>query len=398
MNKRKIVTAIIILIIMTSIIIYLQLFKNDKQQTEEIEVKIEWEEILGGENNDRGSFIYNTADGGFLTLGYTETKDNEDKDIWLIKFDQAKKEIWNEQYGSSYDETGNAIIETDDGYLITGLRESFGSANDEAWLIKIDKSGNHIWNKTYGDNGWDEFNSIAETYDGNYVIVGSTTSFGSEGYDIWSMKIDESGNEIWNKTYGGSKIDTGRIVLQSVDEGYIIFGGSNSYSSGDNTNIWMIKIDESGDEVWNKTLSSDVRQLCNAVVNGVDNGFIIAGHTYVSGEDIWNGLVIKTDEQGVKKWETLLELDDKDAGISSVEQTEDGYIAVGYTGLGDEQDGFVAKIGLSGDVVWKDDIKKDYMNGAVWVEKSDDDKFYITGYCDILNTGFYDLWVFQIDF
>ena len=104
--------------------------------------------------------------------------------------------------------------------------------------------------KKYGGERDDELRKIIQVNDG-FIIVGSTSSYGRGGWDVWLIKIDENGNEIWNKTYGWYDMDWGKKIIRAKD-GYMIFGDTTSTVTGWN-DIVLIKIDENGNEIWNKT-------------------------------------------------------------------------------------------------------------------------------------------------
>ncbi|MEM0356520.1 MAG: hypothetical protein QW465_02085, partial [Candidatus Anstonellales archaeon] len=133
---------------------------------------------------------------------------------------------FNEAYG--YDDRGYSIIKSDDGgYVIVG-RSDQGTNEEDVWVIKIDENGDHVWNRTFhGGYGWDEGHSIVKSDDGGYVIVGGSYQGTTNGEDVWVIKIDENGNHVWNRTFdGGYGWDRGYSIIKSDDGGYVIVGSS----------------------------------------------------------------------------------------------------------------------------------------------------------------------------
>jgi predicted secreted protein len=130
-----------------------------------------------------------------------------------------------------------SVIETvDGGYALAGRTASFGVGTD-FWLVKTDATGNHQWNKTYGGAGYDRADSILQTSEGGYVLVGTTDSFGAGGSDVWLVQIDASGCVQCSKTYGGADSDEATCAVATSDGGYALVGNTWSYGSG----MWLVK-------------------------------------------------------------------------------------------------------------------------------------------------------------
>ena len=223
------------------------------------------------------------------------------------------------------------------------------------------------------------------------IVTGSTTSFGSGGGDVWLIKLDQIGREVWNYTFGGSRYDEGKKIEIVDTDNYVICASSASFGSG-NEDIWLFKVDESGNDIWNHTYGSEFRELPNSMIRTSD-GFCIVGHADSTGEGNWTGIVVKTDNQGIKQWEAIVEMD-KICGLSSIVEIEDGFLCTGYVGLGDDQDCLIVKISKSGDIVWKKTIGGDYMDAGINIQKQDSN-YFIAGYKDALGTGFSDFWLFK---
>jgi hypothetical protein len=305
----------------------------------------EWDKTFGSDGYDFGYSAQQTNDGGYIVVGSTESFGSGDYDVWLIKTDAGGNELWNKTFGGiSMDRGGSVILTVDGGYIIVGYTESYGIGVGDIWLIKTDADGNEQWNKTFGGTGRDSDGSdesIQKTNDNGYIIAGSTWSFGSEWYDVWLIKTDANGNEMWNKTFGGTEPDRGFAVLQTADEGYMIAGYTESYGAGEE-DVWLIKTDINGNEMWNKTFGGSDEDGAYSVQQTSDGGYILTGRTrsYAPGyaPDLW---LIKTDSNGNKQWDKTWGSGDGskyDAGFS-VRQINDGrYIITGCTesyGTGD---------------------------------------------------------------
>jgi predicted secreted protein len=151
-------------------------------------------------------------------------------------------EQWNKTFGGSGWDSANlsGLPTSDGGYILAGQTDSYGAGWEDVWLIKTDASGNQQWNRTFGGSGWDSAYSVQPTSDGGYILAGQTSSYGAGGTDVWLIKTDASGNQQWNKTFGGTGYDYGGSVMQTSDGGYILTVDSND---GD---VWLIKLSGEG--------------------------------------------------------------------------------------------------------------------------------------------------------
>ena len=204
-----------------------------------------WTKTFGGIEMDRGYSVQQTSDGGYIITGATSNFGSGGTDVWLIKTDASGTESWNKTFGGTSYETGRSVKQTSDGgYVIVATTDSYGNGKLDYWLIKTDSEGNEEWNKTFGGTDNDELPSVQQTADGGYALVGATRSYGSGGQDVWLIKTDASGTELWNKTLGGTDDEIGHAFQQTTDGGYIITGAIQ-YSEN---NKYNVIIDESIEE------------------------------------------------------------------------------------------------------------------------------------------------------
>jgi len=203
-----------------------------------------WAKTFGGGGDDYSRQVRQTSDGGYIIAGYTNSFGTGFYDIWLVKTDAAGDTLWTKIFGGSgYEECYSVQQTTDGGYIMAGKTWSLsnGASNADVSLTKTDSSGNTIWAKTFGGNLFEKGNSVRQTSDGGYIVTGYTESYGAGIQDAWLIKTDRSGNILWTKTLGGHSIDEGSSVQQTFDGGYIVTGSTRSYGAG-SYDVLLVKI------------------------------------------------------------------------------------------------------------------------------------------------------------
>jgi len=333
-----------------------------------------WNTTFGGTELDEGQSVQQTTDGGYIISGTTQSYGTRDRKVWLIKTDCYGNEQWNKtfdgDYGFSVQQTNDEgyiigggwsnvrLIKTDSygneqwnktfggggfdrgysvqqtvdgGYIIIGMTESYGAGGSDGWLIKTDGYGDEQWSKTFGTTYHEQTYSGQQTTDGGYIIVGLILSNVTDSHDVWLIKTDGNGNKEWDKTFGGANWEEGLSVQQTTDGGYIITGYRESYGPIYNSNVWLVKTNETGSEQWNNTFGGTEFEKGYSVEQTTDGGYIITGYTnsYGAGEDdVW---LIKTDGNGNKEWDKTFGGYSWDWGFSGKQTTDGGFIITGMT-------------------------------------------------------------------
>lgn len=223
--------------------------------------------------------------------------------LCAITFQLKAQFVFQKVIGNANSSFARDVIQLQDtNYLITGASSGYGDYTANAFLMKIDQQGNHMWTKNFGGSNADWAMQLVEESDNSIVFAGYTNSFGNGGYDIWVVKTDESGNVIWSKTYGGSDWDFGYSIIKTIDNNYLIAGETYSYGSGNN-DAFLLKINQSGDSLWMKTYGESDLDLAREVVTLPDGKFVFTGTKRSPAQnytDIW---VAKTDDLGNMEWE-----------------------------------------------------------------------------------------------
>jgi hypothetical protein len=331
---------------------------------------IKWEKSLGGTGTDRANSIQQTADGGYIVAGYSNSNNGDvtghhgnaggyqDNDYWVVKLDSAGNIKWEKSLGGTDNDIANSIQQTTDGgYIIAGASRSIdgdvtgNNGFSDYWLVKLDTTGNILWQKCLGGSNNDEAYSIGQTLDRGFIATGYSMSNDSDvtgnhiAFDYWVVKTDTVGNIQWQKSLGGSGNDYGQSIQQTNDGGYIAGGSSNSINgnvTGNNGgwDYWTVKLDTAGNIQWEKSYggSNSDYAYSNSILETIYKSYLIAGYTYSnngnvsvhygnSGEaDYW---ILSLDVAGNLLWQKTLGGSFDDYAQSIQATTDGGYIVAG---------------------------------------------------------------------
>ena len=208
----------------------------------------------------------------------------------MIKTDAQGNKQWDRTFGGGDDDEGSCVrLTSDGGYILLGYTYSHGAGRSDFWLIKTDASGNKEWDRTFGGRNDDAGSSVQQTSDGGYILLGYTQSFGAGVEDFWLIKTDSSGNKEWDRTFGGWRSDFGSSVQQTSDGGYILLGYTGSHRPGLDA-AWLIKTDSYGNKEWDITIAGTENNVGVSGQQTSDGGYILVGftgHYLPKGKMLW---------------------------------------------------------------------------------------------------------------
>jgi hypothetical protein len=262
---------------------------------------VAWNKHYGGEGNESGFNVIGTLDGGYAVVGATTSYGAGQEDMWLIKTDSEGNMLWNQTYGGVYDDEGWMLIQTSDGgYLIVGITCPVDGIAD-GWLLKVDSTGTLQWQKTYGGAGDDGIYGITPTSEGGYIMAGFTNSTGAGDYDAWLIKVDSTGTQQWTKAYGGTDLDVAYQAFETSETDYVVDGTTSSFGAG-KRDIWLFMTDAMGGMMWNYTYGGPESDSGWYGVKTPD-GYALGGYTYSYGTNgnaaAW---LVKVDKNGMTMW------------------------------------------------------------------------------------------------
>lgn len=197
--------------------------------------EVEWQKSFKGKDYESGIAysVQQTTDGGYIAAGefrYGEV----DTDVWILKLAPDGTKEWDKTYGGSDPDHAYTLQQTSDGGLVVAGQNDRPLSGGEGgiWVLKLHPSGEIQWQKTYAGEKEDEARSIQQTYDGGYIVASTTYSFGNGDGDIWVLKLDKNGDVEWQKTYGGYGKEEAYSVLQTYDGRYVVAGSTTTYGAG----------------------------------------------------------------------------------------------------------------------------------------------------------------------
>ena len=266
-----------------------------------------FDKLYGTHYKDMGFYISALQTGGYLIVGYSRGEELHG-DIFLLKIDEVGNEIWRNHYGSDFDDYAYSFVENEDGsIMLFGSLGSFHSdvhytyrASSADWiLLEIDPSGRETGRKIFSTRGHDFASAIKPSPDGGYYLFGSSMSFGAGSFDMLLMRVDEQGDEIWKKTFGGEKYEYGMSMDITVDGDIYLFGTSKSFGQNDTPDYYLVKTDEDGDELWSLTIGGNDTDYGFEVKATPDRGCAVIGQTKSFGKGSFDMMMVKVSKNGI---------------------------------------------------------------------------------------------------
>lgn len=396
------------------------------------QLQLNYSKLYGSEATDALQDIAETSDGGSISVGYTNGNIKEGSNIgltdgWVLKVDTNGNEQWSHQYGTDQTDMLSSVIEMLDGsYIVVGYtygslegNNNFGTT--DGWIAKLDNAGNIVWSYQYGTSELDVINAVQETTDGGIVIAGYTA--GSPGVDAnsgavdgWIMKLDANGDEIWTHLYGGSETDALSDIVEVPSGGYIVSGYTTGEISSTPTNGamdgWLLKIDDSGNEVWSRQYGSMFDDIIMKVALTSTEEIIATGYTSgnLESNESLNGAVdgwaMKVDKSGNEMWSHQYGKGNMNV-LQAIDIFEDDILLAGLsTGENNSSKsaGWILKIDSLGNEIWSktyrnDDISKE---GGFYSLANTKDGILVAGLSngnteESTNPGDYSGWVMKFN-
>jgi len=326
---------------------------------------IEWSKTFGGSDDDRARDILQLSDGSFLVTGFSRSTDLDvsvnsgNYDFWVVKINIDGTLVWEKSFGFSGADQSYIIKQTSDGNFLLGgsldVTASGGQGNSKTskrhaggdyWLLKIDTKGNKLWSRYYGGQFTDTLLDISETENGNYILTGYSDSSDTDisnnlgEYDFWIVKVNNTGDLIWERNFGGSQIDEAFSITKTTDNHFLIAGNTRSADkdvtlNNGSSDIWVIKISSDGTLIWERNFGGTSFDNANKIISAERGGFYVVGSSRSSdidaasnfgNKDVW---ILKIDATGNLQWQKNIGGNNLDEASSVIELQNGSLIVSG---------------------------------------------------------------------
>ena len=335
---------------------------------------IEWQHCIGGSDGEDAISILQTTDSGYAVIGLGSSFDGDGigtngfGDYWLVRLNQDGSIRWSSIYGGSESDIPRCLIQKQDGgFLIVGTTLSndgdviFNHGYYDMWIICVNDTGEIEWQQSLGGSSFDFAYSIQQTFDGGFIVVGSSESLGGDVSnhhgpvgqepDFWVVKLNNIGDIEWEHSYGGLEAEEATSVIQMADSGYVIAGYTTSNDGdvsglhgmvGFYSDFWVIRIDSLGNLIWQHCLGGTGDEIAFAITKTSADKCLITGIAHSSdgdvtwehpGDELW---VVQLETSGEIDWEQTYGGDNDDRGYGIISNSESDYYVIGTTKSYDE--------------------------------------------------------------
>lgn len=242
--------------------------------------------------------VVQRPNGNYLLVGEREdTRPGNFGDLWVTELDEAGQVRWDLTHPMSGEQQGvDAVLLNDGSVLIAGRSNvPYDKAGRNFWLVKVDRDGSLMWDKVFDNKAVDHLERMALGPTGRLFMVGFTKP--AEFHipeNAWVVATDLAGNLVWQSEMGTDRWDSANSVVPTPDGGCVFAGyrDGRTYDSPDQ--IWVVRLDNDGNEVWSKDFGGSSVENASGIVSVVDGWFLATGFTQSSGagqNDIWVALV-----------------------------------------------------------------------------------------------------------
>jgi len=279
---------------------------KSKQVSSSTTIITEWNRTWGGLNDDYGEDMVVDEYGDIYVVGTTFSFGIGYNDVCLVKYNNLGDQLWNKTWGGGSYDTAQAVVTDSLGNIyITGETQSYGAGSYDFFLLKYNESGSFQWYRTFGGSLTERGKAIALDSFGNIYILGTTTSYGAGSRDVCLVKYNNSGNQEWYRTWGGSSLENAYAII--IDSQNNIYIGGDTYiyrSTYSIYDMFLIKYNSSGNLLWTEILDASERDVCRSLAFDSNEDIICGSNkdTLLGSQTRYHLLMLKYDKDGNQLW------------------------------------------------------------------------------------------------
>ncbi len=286
---------------------------------------------LGGELEDEAQSAI-IRQGNIFIVGTSNSFSggNGDSNIYFLKTNEWGATLTEKSYGGSNAEEGfNLVSSQNNSITLVGTTKSYGNGGSDIYVLQVDENGQVIWSKTYGGELDDKAAQIIELTSGDLCIVGTTESQGAGARDIYLLWIDQDGNLLKELTFGGVDNDGGKSIIEQSNGDLVVYGYTHNFGAT-SRDLYLMRITPNGEVLWSKRYGGDSYEESQAICQTADGGFVMNGHS--ASTDINHNMYgLKVDREGNLLWEKNFGGTSHEGGEALLIDSKGQYVFIGRT-------------------------------------------------------------------
>ncbi|MDP5170440.1 MAG: caspase family protein [Bacteroidia bacterium] len=352
--------------------------------------------VFGGSADEHALALTPTRDGGYAIAGFTYSFGAGRSDVWVMKVNRYGQEEWRKILGGPDYDWANDLVETRDGNLVVaGYQRDSVTGHRNAWVFQLNRHGDLMWSQVYGGEQGDEAKALTQTTDGGFAVVGYSHSFSKGESDVWLLRLNAVGVEMWQKHYGTKEAEKGYSIKETRDEGFVI-GGFQTADDSNKADMLIVRIDRNGNGVWRQVIRAPGNDVVESILETATGNILAAGWGYTHDQGL-QGRVVELSPGGRQLRDTYLGGAGKEVIYDLEAVPQGGYIAVGQSGEEGRADVWLVRLDERGNPLWETRTKGPKEDYGHAVKPTADGGFLIAGGSESLAQGGSDICLFKTD-
>ena len=407
---KILIIAISVLIVFANFSLFLPIFDNSNQYSGDVkynslrssssadDFEYSWDSSWGGIYDDFGREVATDSQNKIYLVGWTDLTGSDNCAIIISKYDTKGQEEWVKIWGGINDDKGHDIyIDASDNIYVVGCTKSLGDTNGDIVIIKFDTMGNEIWNKTWGGTQYDTGTDIIEDTFGNFYVSGQTSSLGDVDGDALLIKFNNIFEEQWNVTWGGSELDiANKVELDSNNCPHVVGHSESLDPSPGESYVFLLKYNSSGDFEWERDWEVSYTQRGVGLALDSNDNIYITGYSFGHPASSGKGYLLKYDSSGTYQWEQIWGVDGQYGNYFYriiIDSKDDLYIS-GCTktyGIPNNYDAILLNYDTSGNQKWNKIWIGNGMDATPGICMDSFGNIYLAGQTDTDSVGGFDV-------